>query len=158
MEEVMTLRLKSLTTAAVLSISVILAGCANKQEAGLITGAVVGAAVGSQFGGGKGRIVTTVIGTIIGAIAGKEIGKTMDTVDRLKAQQAIQNTAVSGTTSTWSNPETGNSGTVRPLGKYSRSSSGYCRDFESDIRIDNKNEIARGRACQRSDGSWDIQV
>ncbi len=157
MEVIMRLRKSFLTACAVLSISIIMSGCASKQDSGTIIGAIAGALVASQFGGGDGKLAMVALGTLGGAFLGNEVGKSMDEVDRMKAQSAIKNTAMSGNVSYWSNSNTGNYGTVRALGNYSTSSYGRCREFETNVTIRGKRETLHGKACQQYDGSWRIK-
>ena len=96
-----------------------LAGCTEgreKEELGTIIGGIGGAALGSQIGGGSGRIIAAAAGTLLGAFAGRELGKSLDKADVAAAQQA-QNKAHAapiGQQISWSNPESGHSGTVTP--------------------------------------------
>ena len=72
----------------VASASASLAGCANKSEAGLGTGAVIGGVIGNQFGKGSGKVLGTVAGAFIGGVIGNDIGRQLDQRDRMLAQEA----------------------------------------------------------------------
>ena len=142
-------------SAAALAALVALTACETpptKQQTGAVTGAVVGGVVGSTIGGGTGRTVAIVAGTVAGALFGSHIGKRMDEADRLKAAQALEN-APSGQRTTWKNPDSGAEYTMTPTRTY-ETSTGPCRDFTVDARIDGKPEKVQGSACRQPDGTW----
>lgn len=148
---------------AILSVVAMLGACADtsnqKQQAGTVVGGVLGGVLGSNVGGGDGRTAGTIAGVLIGAIIGSEIGKTMDANDRRMAEQTAQRTLetnASGQSSTWSNPDSGNSGTVTPTKTWQNEQSQYCREYETTVYIDGKRETAYGTACRQPDGSWKV--
>ena len=138
-----------------------LAGCTEgreKEEFGTILGGIGGAAIGSQIGGGSGRIIAAAAGTLLGAFAGRELGKSLDKDDAAAAQKA-QNTAHTapiGQQITWSNPETGHTGTVTPTRQGTDQSGNQCREYQSTVTIGGKTEQAYGTACRQADGSWKV--
>ena len=83
----------------------------------------------------------------------------MDEVDRQKAQQAYNRatTAPVGEQITWSNPNTGNSGSVTPTREGTSSTGAYCREFQQTVTIGGQQEEAYGVACRQPDGAWEIQ-
>ena len=140
----------------------VLAGCAqgagNKQTVGTIGGAVAGGVLGSQFGGGTGRLVMTGVGTLLGAWAGSEIGSSLDRADQAYAQQAAQSSfesAPTGSSTTWRNPDSGNYGTITPTNTVPRGNT-YCRDYTQTIYVEGRSETATGTACRNPDGTWAI--
>ena len=142
----------------------LLAGCADmqnnpKQTLGTIGGAGIGALIGSQFGGGKGQLAMVAIGALGGAWAGSEIGKSLDKADKLYEERNTQNSLEFSNlsqTSTWRNPDSGNSGTFTPTRTYQTAAGVYCRDYETTIYVDGSDETAVGRACRQPDGAWTI--
>jgi surface antigen len=62
-----------------------------------------------------------------------------------------------GQTSTWRNPDSGNSGTVTPVQTYENASGKDCREFETSIFVDGEQEKGTGTACRQPDGSWQIE-
>ncbi len=155
--------MKSMTLIAALCVALLTASCAqdgsaNKQTVGTLTGAALGGLLGSRFGSGHGRVVTTGVGVFLGALIGSEIGKSMDDVDRLKADRANQKaqTAPIGEEIAWNNPDSGNYGTVTPVRDGTTSSGQYCREFQQTVTIGGKTENAYGTACRQPDGSWEI--
>ena len=142
----------------------LLAGCADmennpKQTLGTLGGAGLGALLGSQIGGGKGQLAAVAIGALGGAWAGSEIGKSLDKADKLYEKRNTQNSLESSKlsqTSTWRNPDSGNSGTFTPTRTYQTAEGVYCRDYETTIYVDGSDETAVGRACRQPDGSWKI--
>ncbi len=149
---------------SVLLAVVFLGSCAEmqdnpKQTIGTLLGAGVGALAGSQIGGGKGQMAAIAIGTLAGAWAGSEIGKSLDKADKMYAQRTSQNALEYnqvGQTSAWSNPDSGNSGTMTPVRTYQLASGENCREFETTVKIDGREEKAYGKACRGADGAWNI--
>ena len=156
--------MKFKTASAVLLALFFVAGCANsqygtKQTAGGLLGAAGGGLLGAQFGSGTGQLAATAAGVFIGALLGSEIGRSMDDVDRLKAEQAINqaHSTPIGNTITWNNAESGNSGTVTPTRDGTSDSGEYCREFQQTVVIGGKTEEGYGIACRQPDGTWRIR-
>lgn len=141
----------------------ILSACATEgernQTIGTVLGGVGGAVLGSQFGGGSGRIIATALGTLGGALLGREIVKSLTAEDQVKmveAEEAAHATPV-GETVRWNNPDSGNSGTVTPVREGRSSQTGAtCREYQTTVNVDGKNEQGFGTACQQPDGSWKV--
>lgn len=132
----------------------------EKETAGTLVGAGLGGLLGSTVGGGKGKLAAVAIGTLAGAWAGNSIGASLDKADKLYAQRTAQDALEynkSGQTSTWRNPDSGNSGTVKPVSTYRNDGGNDCREFESTIYVDGKQETGTGTACRQPDGTWKIQ-
>ena len=141
---------------AIASLSLLLVGCAsmNNEGVGTISGGVIGGLIGSQFGGGTGKVVAAAGGAIVGAYLGGQIGKTMDKVDRMEMQRALE-TAPTGRAINWSNPDTGNHYTVQPTRTYYRERL-PCREYLTKAIIDGRKQTLRGSACRQPDGTWHV--
>lgn len=134
-------------------------GMGNKQTIGTLGGAAAGGIVGSNVGKGKGAIAATIIGSLLGAYAGSSIGKSLDSADIAAHDRATAQAynAPLNDTITWSNPDTGHSGTVTPVREGVNSSTGAtCREYRQTITVGDKTEQAIGRACKNADGTWTI--
>ena len=147
---------------AVLAIAVTASACATsgpKQTVGTLGGAAVGGLIGSQIGSGTGRLIATGAGVFLGGLIGSEIGRSMDDVDKIKNDRAVERatTAPIGETITWNNPDSGHSGAVTPTRDGTSSSGEYCREFQQQVTIGGNTEEAYGIACRKPDGSWEIQ-
>ena len=132
----------------------------TKQTLGTLGGAGAGAFIGSNISHGSGNLAATVIGGLLGAFIGSEIGKSLDNADKLQAQQATQRTletAPTGKTVTWQNPDSGHSGTVTPVKTYETAQGQYCREFQQTVTIGGQTQQAYGTACRQPDGTWKIQ-
>ena len=129
-----------------------------KQTVGGLGGAAAGGLLGAQFGSGSGQLAATAAGVLIGALVGSEIGRTMDSVDRMKANAAVNraHTAPLGETVVWNNPRTGNNGAVTPVRDGTSSSGQYCREFQQMITVAGKTQQGYGTACRQPDGTWRI--
>ena len=123
---------KALALAVVVTL---LAGCGSdmaKEEIGAVIGAGLGGVAGSFIGDGGGQLVAVAAGTLIGAILGSEVGKSLDRADRLAMQQATYDAleyGESGSPTTWTNPDTGNSGEIVPQPAVRQADNRYCREF-----------------------------
>lgn len=132
---------------------------ASKRDIGGVLGAVTGGVLASNVGNGKGQLVAVGVGTLVGALVGSEIGKSLDKADLMYAQRANTqaHTAPIGQAVTWSNPESGNSGSVTPIRDgYDRNSGSFCREYEQVIYVDGRQETGKGVACKQPDGRWEI--
>ena len=143
-------------TVVVLLVSMGLAACVppNNESIGSVTGGVVGGLLGSQFGHGTGQVAAAVGGTMLGAFLGNSIGKTMDTVDQMKLQKALE-TQPTGQTQAWKNPDSGNQYTVKPIRTYQHANQ-PCREYVTTAVIGGKQEKIFGKACRQADGSWKV--
>jgi surface antigen len=147
------------------AIALTVAACENsslggtKQTVGTLGGAAAGGLFGAQFGKGKGQLAATAAGALLGAFIGSEIGRTMDEVDRQRAEKAYERATVApvGETITWNNPNTGNSGAITPTRDGQSSTGAYCREFQQTVIIGGKEEQAYGVACRQPDGAWEIR-
>ena len=144
--------------------ALILAGCeaknyGNKQTGGALLGGVIGGILGSKAGSGKGKLVTTAIGTAIGIHLGSEIGKSLDKADiayaRRTTNKALESNP-SGKISSWTNPDSGNSGTIKPTKTVISSAGQPCREYYQTITVGGRTEKAYGRACRDASGDWRI--
>ncbi|MFQ5775400.1 MAG: RT0821/Lpp0805 family surface protein [Kiloniellaceae bacterium] len=157
------MRFKTMLAAAAIALTT--AACAQngqygtKQTVGALGGAALGGWAGSQIGSGTGKLAATAAGVLIGALVGSEIGRTMDEVDKQKAERAYTQatTAPVGQTISWSNPETGNYGSVTPVREGTKETGEYCREFQQTVVVGGQEEQAYGIACRKPDGSWEIQ-
>ena len=155
---------KSKSILAVLVLSLGLTACANndmgtKQTIGTLGGGALGAILGSNVGKGAGNITAIAAGTILGAYLGSEIGSSLDKADAQYANRAAQDAFEnypSGQSSSWRNPDSGNSGAVKPTTTYQASNGQYCREYEQTITVNGRSELAYGTACRQSDGTWRI--
>lgn len=138
-----------------------LGACADggqKENIGTVVGAIGGAVIGAQFGSGTGRLVGVAAGTLLGGYLGREVGKSLDRADQTAAREAEQkaHTAPVGQQIAWSNPDSGNSGTVTPRREGRDMAGNTCREYETTITVDGKTERATGTACKQPDGTWRI--
>jgi len=137
----------------ILASTLVLTACSpTKEDIGTLAGAGTGAAVGTQIGGGRGQLAAGVAGTLIGAYVGKSIGRSLDEVDRMKMERALERQPT-GETYSWENPDSGAEYAVTPTRTYERDS-GPCRDYTTEAIIDGQREVVHGTACRQADGRW----
>lgn len=146
----------------VILVAGLLGGCAEnmatKQTGGTILGGIGGAVAGAQFGKGKGQLAMTAIGTLLGAYVGSEVGRSLDKADQAYAGRAEQqaHAAPIGQSISWSNPDSGNSGTYTPTRDGRDQGGNYCREYQTTVNVGGQMEQAYGTACRQPDGSWKV--
>ena len=153
--------MKSFKLLTVAMLAILLAACAQesgpKETLGTLGGGVLGGLAGSQIGGGSGQLAAVAVGTLLGAFVGKEIGTSLDKADRhyaaRTAQDALENNP-SGTTSQWSNPDSGHSSTVTPQPAFQTAEGQVCREYQTTVTVGGELQRAYGTSCRQPDGSW----
>ncbi len=150
-------------TLVILLAAASLAACADangsKQTGGALVGAALGGLLGSTIGGGRGQLAAVAAGTLMGAFLGREVGVSLDRADRQYANRAASRGLEhksSGETTSWSNPDSGHSGTFTPVRTYREPSGRYCREYQQTVTVGGQTEQAYGTACRQPDGSWKI--
>jgi len=135
-------------------------GGINKTDIGTVAGAIGGGVIGSTMGKGAGRTATTIGGALLGGFLGNSIGRSLDNADLAaynSTSQRAMETAQPGQTLPWSNPNSGNSGTITPKNYYQTAEGQYCREYQQTVTVGGKKQSGYGKACRQPDGSWQIQ-
>ena len=153
--------LKSTSIAVALSAMLSLSACVTnqgeKQTLGTLIGAGLGGLAGSQIGSGTGQLAAIGAGVLLGGLLGSEVGRSLDKADEAylanNAQSTLE-TAPTGASSSWVNPDSGNSGSLTPTHTYATASGQPCREYHSTVTIDGQTENVYGTACREPDGSW----
>jgi len=68
--------------------------------------------------------------------------------------QASLESDPNGTASSWSNPETGNRGSITPLETFQTDEGYYCREFEEALSVGGRSGSYDNAACRDDDGTW----
>jgi len=131
----------------------------GNQIVGTVLGAALGGLLGSKIGGGTGNKIAIGAGALAGGLLGNHIGQSLSCAEQERhsatAQKALEYDRT-GTTASWNNPDTGNTGTITPTRTYQRTDGQYCRDFTQTISVDGQLQEATGKACRQADGTWKI--
>jgi surface antigen len=128
-----------------------------KAVLGSLGGAALGAGIAAVAGGSAGVIVASAVG---GALIGGFVGHKLDDRDKRMAAEAAQRAFESGRTGqavAWSNPDSGNSGSITPTQTYQIAGGQYCRRYTQDITVGGEQHETHGNACRQPDGSWQVQ-
>lgn len=131
----------------------------RSQTMGGVLGGIAGAVVGSKLGKGTGRGITTVLGATLGAMWGQDIAKGMSDSDKIFSQRTTQDTLEYGNPgeqATWSNPDSGNSGSVSADETYTNDDGEGCRQFETTVNVEGDTRTATGTACRNDNGEWQV--
>jgi surface antigen len=132
---------------------------ANNQVGGLVFGAIAGGLFGNAVSSRRNRGGATAMGAIVGGALGAGIASNMNCDDRYYVHQTYYDgfeRGYSNRTYQWRNPNTGHHGAFR-VGDYYRGNAGQrCATYAQTIWIQGRPERARGYACRRGDGSWEI--
>lgn len=147
--------------AVVTLVALVGTGCATmeanpKTTIGAAGGATVGGLIAAAAGGNPAAIAASVIG---GMLVGGMVGNLLDQRDKRLAAEAAHRameSAPTGKPVAWQNPDSGHSGTVTPTRTYQSADGNYCRDYQTTVLIDGKQERATGTACRQPDGTWRV--
>ncbi len=147
--------------AALTLVVLLLTGCATieqnpKTTIGAVGGGTLGGLIAAAAHGSPAAIAASVVG---GMLVGGLVGNLLDERDKKLAGEAANRaleTAPSGQSVAWKNPDSGHSGTVTPTRTYQTTGGTYCREYQTTVTIDGKDERAYGTACRQPDGSWKI--
>src|SRR6185369_11163849 len=115
------------------------------------------AGIAAAAGGGTGAMVGAALG---GALIGGVIGNRLDARDKRMAAEAAQRAFESnrvGQATAWSNPDSGNSGTITPTRTTQLANGQYCREYKQTVVIGGEQNQAYGTACRQPDGTWRMQ-
>lgn len=127
-----------------------------KTTIGGVGGATLGGLIAGAAGGNPAAIAAGVIG---GGLVGGLIGNLLDDRDRRlqaeAAQRALESTPT-GRSVAWRNPDSGHAGTVKPVRTYQTARGTYCREYQTTVTIEGRQERATGTACRQPDGSWRV--
>ena len=151
---------------ALVTLALLMSSCATMTEGvkdnpkavlGTLLGGAAGAGIAAAAGGGTGAIVGAGLG---GALIGGVIGNRLDARDKRMAAEAAQRAFESnrvGQASAWSNPDSGNSGTITPTRTTQLANGQYCREYKQTVVIGGEQNQAYGTACRQPDGTWRMQ-
>jgi surface antigen len=143
-------------------------GCAEQDETGLGAqifftgvGAVAGGLLGVVVGSGSGRIVSIGVGAALGGVGGFFAAPYLASLgDReaaaKAAEEALAQSTKDGEIVSWTNSESGNGGTFRPLSTRTASMGReICRDLQVTIEANGDFAVGKSVACRPADGgAW----
>jgi surface antigen len=144
-------------------VAVSLVGCQStgqgeKELGGTLVGAGLGGLAGSAIGSGTGQLAAVGAGVLLGGLLGNQVGRSLDRADRMAIERAQQSayTAPVGQQITWSNPQSGHSGTITPMRDGRDAAGNQCREFQQTINVGGQPQQGYGTACRQPDGTWKI--
>jgi surface antigen len=128
----------------------------HKGQAGALVGAGGGALLGQAIGH---NTEATLIGAAVGTMLGYIVGNEMDKYDKRELNHAYEK-GISGQTSSWQNPDTGEQRQVTPQRTYINpaSSTGEpCRVAKIASTINGEWQTIYTTACRDYSGQWHLQ-
>ncbi len=130
----------------------------NDQAAGAIIGGIIGGVIGNQaFKGERG--LGTVAGVLLGGVAGSQIARSGDDCDGYYASNAYYDAFENRDPYErveWRNPRSGHYGYVEAADSYRDRRGRTCRNYEQEIYVNGRRQIAEGVACRNRDGTWRV--
>ncbi|PHS78817.1 MAG: hypothetical protein COB59_04985 [Rhodospirillaceae bacterium] len=154
---------KILRPTAALCLILSMSACSwNEDRTGKIGGAVggiLGGIAGSNVSKGSGRTAAIILGATLGTMWGEDIAHGMSSADKIFAERTTKDTleyGKPGENTTWSNPETGNSGNVVANESFKNKDGENCRNFETTAHIEGEDRTTSGTACKMPNGEWKV--
>lgn len=132
-------------------------GLSKDTQTGAAVGAAAGGIISAIAGASTGWIIAA---TVLGAVAGGLVADYMTDRDKEMAGATTHDTlenAPTGQTSTWNNPDSGNSGSVTVTDTYQKADGTNCRNFSQTVNAGGETETGTGTACRNTDGTWQVQ-
>lgn len=161
------MRIRKVTSVVVIGVMATtpLVGCATiERETGIGRKAQTGAAAGGATGGVIAALAganpawiaaSVILGGVAGGLIGNELGKKDKEKYAASGYEAISTMGKGGRTS-WSNPQTGNSGTTTVDDVWTKADGTKCKRFTQTITASGNTHSTSGIACQEQDGTWKI--
>ncbi|MFI5024058.1 MAG: RT0821/Lpp0805 family surface protein [Alphaproteobacteria bacterium] len=118
-----------------------------KTAVGAVAGGAVGAGIGSAFGHGTGGL----FGGLFGGAVGGAIGNALDRADCDAAHAAWQRSldnSPPGQSTTWTNPDTGHSGTFTQVSSQRDTSGRTCRTYRSEVNVEKGQQAQSGQPAK----------
>jgi surface antigen len=161
---------RNFTVAAALAVGLAalpLAGCQTvEQETGLNRNTQAGALGGAAFGGIVAALAganpawiaaSVIMGGVAGGALGNYLGKE-DTEKHVETNLNALNTLGAGQTASWSDNQTGNSGSTTVDRVFTAANGQSCKAYTETVRTAQRNVTEQATACRQSDGSWKVQA
>ena len=130
-------------------------GRCNRVVLGGMLGGATGAVLGSTVDKNDGRSAAIVGGAIIGVLVGGAIGQYMDSVDQNCVGQILEHTP-DGRSIAWRNSDNDFAYQVTPKAAFQTGDGRTCRNYVTEVWIDDQQQQVFGTACRQPDGSWKV--
>jgi surface antigen len=100
------------------------------------------------------------VGSLLGALTDRDVWAAMTGEDRNQADQAAKRAFAAPLAEKviWTNPQSGNSGTITTTREGYSSAGTFCREFQQTVTTPAKSELAYGTACKQPDATWKIMA
>ncbi|TAL04380.1 MAG: hypothetical protein EPO08_01455 [Rhodospirillaceae bacterium] len=155
---------KSLAVLLLVSAAMLpIAGCETiEKETGFNRSTQMGAAGGAAFGGIVAALADAnpawiAASVILGGVAGGAIGNSLGKEDAQKHARTnlhALDTLAEGQTDSWSNTQTGHSGSTTVHRVTRKSDGSVCKSYTETVHSGGETVTRDGTACKTSGGSW----
>jgi surface antigen len=165
------LRATTMKTMAVVLMATVAAtsliGCETiERETGFNRNTQLGAAGGAAFGGivaalAQANPAWIAASVIMGGVAGGALG---DYLGKANAERHVQtnlnalNTLAVGQSATWSDNQTGNSGSTKVTQVFTGSNGQTCKAYTETIKTAQRTVTQDATACRQANGQWRAQA
>ena len=144
-----------------------LAGCETVQketglnrdtQAGALGGAAFGGIVAALAGANPAWIAASVImGGVAGGALGNYLGKE-NAEKHVATNLNALNTLNAGQTASWSDNQSGNSGSTTVNRVFTSASGQVCKAYTETVKTQQRTVTEQATACRQTDGSWKVQT
>ena len=128
----------------------------NKKILGAVGGAAIGGLIGRSIDGGKHHEAGTILGAAGGAYAGQAIAGSLTSCDRYLQDEAAVRAVRTGHEQTWSNQDSGNTGTVKRAQSFVDSQGRECNTIITNTAEHNDSDKSDTIIlCKNDNGNWE---
>lgn len=160
-----TISIRPMSLLAIAACAVLLSGCGHDsvytygapESPAILTHRVEGGLIGAEFGGRYGTAASAAPErTKLGAAFPGNPGRGLPGADLVYVQEAGKKALESsiGQTTIWSNPQTGDGGSITPIREGESTIGSQCRQFHMLNNIKGQIDENYGTACMQPDGMW----
>jgi surface antigen len=132
-------------------------GLGKSTQTGALGGAAFGGIVAALAGANPAWIAASVImGGVAGGALGNYLGKE-NAEKHVSTNLNALNNLNAGQTASWSDTQTGNSGSTTVNRVFSGGNGQTCKAYTETVRTAQRTVTEQATACKQSDGSWKVQ-
>jgi len=133
-------------------------GLGKSTQTGALGGAAFGGIIAALAGANPAWIAASVImGGVAGGALGNYLGKE-NAEKHVSTNLNALNNLNAGQTASWSDTQTGNSGSTKVDRVFTGANGQTCKAYTETVRTAQRTVTEQATACKQSDGSWKVQA